>query len=198
MNLVDRAKNIIMTPKTEWAVVAGEQPNTGQIFVGYVLPLVLIPTVASILGWGLFGAGFGSSFTYGIATGLVTLISAFVGVYLTAFVIDLLAPTFASQKNLGRATQLVAYSYTPAWVGGIFNLIPLIGWIGGLFGLYGIYLLYLGIPHLMQTPKEKVIPYMVVSIIVLLVVYAVVGAIVGAIMFGLLGVSAFSSRMMGM
>jgi hypothetical protein len=198
MNLIDRVKNIIMTPKTEWPKIAGEQPNVGQILMGYVLPLALIPTVASILGWGIFGVGFGSSFTHGIARGLVTLISAFVGVYITAFVIDLLAPTFSSQKNLDRATQLVAYSYTPAWVGGIFNLVPLIGWIGGLFGLYGIYLMYLGIPHVMKTPQEKVIPYMIVSIIVLLVVYALVAAIVGGIMFSLFGISAVTSRVMGM
>ena len=198
MNLIDRVKNIIMTPKAEWQKIAGEEPNVGQIFTGYVLPLVLIPTVASILGWGIFGVGFGSSFTLGIAKGLVALISAFVGVYVTAFVIDLLASTFSSQKNPGRATQLVAYSYTPAWVGGIFNLVPLIGWIGGLFGLYGIYLMYVGLPHIMKTPQEKVIPYMIVSIIVLLVVYALVGAIVGGIMFSLFGISAVASGMMGM
>jgi hypothetical protein len=31
MNIVERAKNIIMTPKTEWSVIAGEQPNIAQI-----------------------------------------------------------------------------------------------------------------------------------------------------------------------
>ena len=30
MNLVDRAKNIIMTPKTEWPVIAAEEPNTNR------------------------------------------------------------------------------------------------------------------------------------------------------------------------
>ena len=193
MNLVDRAKSIIMTPKTEWPKIAAEEPNIGQIFTGYVLPLALIPVVASIIGWGFFN----HSFTYGIATGLVTLISAFISVYLAAFVIDFLAPNFSSQKNLGRAVQLVAYSFTPMWLGGIFNLIPIISWIGGLIGLYGLYLMYLGIGHMMKTPQDKVMTYLIVSILVLLVVYLVVGAILGAIMFGLFGVSALTSTMTG-
>jgi hypothetical protein len=190
MDLVSRAKNIIMTPKTEWPVIAGEEPNVGQILTGYVLPLALIPTIASILGFGLFSFGARGSFAWGIAMGLVQLITAFVGVYVTAFVIDLLAPNFSSQKGLGRAAQLVAYSYTPAWVAGIFLLIPVIGWLAGLAGLYGLYLLYLGLPHMMKTPQDKVVVYMVVSILVLLVVYFVVSGILSTIFLGIFGLSA--------
>jgi len=192
MNLIGRVKNILMTPKTEWQVISAEEPNTKQIFMGYVLPLALLPAVASALGWGIFGMGHGSSFAYGLSAGLVTLISAFVGVYLAAFIIDQLAPSFSSQKNMGRAVQLVAYSYTPAWVGGILNIIPVIGWIGGLVALYGLYLLYLGIPPIMKTPQDKTVPYMIVSIVVLLVVYLVVGAVLGMLVFGIFGVSAMT------
>ena len=148
MNLVDRAKNIIITPKTEWVTIAGEEPNIGQIFTGYVLPLALIPAVASVIGWGVIGSGvFGGSIIFGVAQGVIQLVLAFASVYIAAFVIDILAPNFGSQKNLGRAVQLVAYSFTPAWVGGVLNIIPLLGWLGGLFGLYGLYLLYVGFPN---------------------------------------------------
>ncbi|MEJ2495401.1 MAG: Yip1 family protein [Ignavibacteriaceae bacterium] len=127
MNLVDRAKNIIVSPKTEWDVVAGEEPNIQQIIVGYVIPLALIPAIAVILGWGLFGVLGYKSFTYGIALGLVQLLNAIIGVFLAAFVIDALATSFGSQKNLGRAVQLVAFSMTPAWLGGILSIFPAIG-----------------------------------------------------------------------
>lgn len=187
MDLVSRAKNIIMSPKTEWPVIAGEEPNVGKIFTGYVLPLALIPTIASILGFGLFSFGARGSFAWGIAMGLVQLITAFFGVYVTAFVIDLLAPNFGSQKNLGRSVQLVAYSYTPVWVAGVFLIIPIIGWLAGLAGLYGLYLLYIGIPHMMKTPQDKVVIYMVVSVLVLLVVYFLVSAILSTIFLGIFG-----------
>ncbi len=192
MNLVDRAKNIILQPKTEWGVIAGEEPNVGQIFTGYVLPLALIPAIASIIGWGLIGRGILSSFSYGIAMGIIQLISAFVVVYIAAFVIDFLAPNFGSQKGLGRAVQLVAYSYTPAWVAGIFYIIPVIGWLAMLAGLYSLYLLYLGLTPIMKTPPDKAVGYLVVSIIVLLIVYFVIGTILTMIVLAIFGLSALS------
>ncbi len=193
MNLLDRAKNIIVAPKSEWAAILAEEPNTSQIMTGYVLPLALIPAIADIIGWGVFGSGFIKSFSWGIAMGLVQFISAFIVVYLTAFIVNALAPSFSSEKNMGRAVQLVAYSYTPAWVGGILYIIPIIGWLGSLFGLYGIYLMYLGLPFTMKTPQDKAAIYLVISIIVLLIIYLIIGAILSAILLSIFGLS-----MMGM
>jgi hypothetical protein len=192
MNLVDRAKAIILKPKEEWPVIAQEEPNVGQIMTGYVIPLALVPSVAAVLGYGLIGMPFfGSSFTWGIGTGITTFVASVLGVYLTAFVVDFLAPNFGSQKNFGRAMQLVAYAYTPAWLGGILNVIPAIAWLGSLAGLYGIYLMYLGLPHTMKTPADKLVVYLVVVIIALIVIYIVLGAILGAIM-ATLGLGALS------
>jgi sterol desaturase/sphingolipid hydroxylase (fatty acid hydroxylase superfamily) len=192
MNIVDRAKNIIMTPKTEWTAIAAEEPNVGQIISGYVIPLALIPAIAAMLGYGLIGRGMASSFTWGIAMAIIGFVVALGGVYLTAYVIDMLAPNFGSQKNFGRAMQLVAYSYTPAWVAGILNIIPVLGVLVLVASIYGLYLMYLGFPHTMKTPDEKVVVYMVVSIVVLIVVYFVLTALLTAIVLGVFGLSAMS------
>ena len=193
MSLIDRAKNIMLSPKTEWEAVANEEANVQQILVSYVLPLALIPTVAVIIGWGVIGVWGFTSFNYGIAVGLVQLLNAFIAVLLTAFVIDALAPSFGSQKNYGKALQLVAYSMTPVWVAGILNIIPSIGWLGSLIGLYGLFLLYLGITPMMKTPEDKRVGYLIVSIIILLVVYFIVAAILTAILFAVFGLSAFTA-----
>lgn len=193
MNLVDRAKNIIVTPKTEWDAVSAEEPNIQQILFSYVLPLSLIPTIAVIIGWGLIGIFGFTSFTYGIAMGLVQLINAFLSVLIAGFVIDALAPSFGSQKNMGRAVQLVAYSMTPVWIAGILNIIPTIGWLAGLIGLYGLYLMYLGLAPLMKTPEDKKVGYLVVSIIILVVVYFVIAAILTAIFMAVFGLSILSA-----
>ncbi|RPH29684.1 hypothetical protein EHM92_09605, partial [bacterium] len=55
MNIVERAKNILMTPKTEWPVICSETPAIGEIMLNYVLPLALIPAVAQVIGYGLVG-----------------------------------------------------------------------------------------------------------------------------------------------
>jgi len=193
MNLVDRAKNMIVTPKTEWNAVAAEEPNTGQILTGYVLPMALIPTIAAFVGYSFIGIGFwGRSMTFGIVQALIIIINAFLSVLITSFVIDALAGSFGSQKSMGRAMQLVAYSMTPVWVFGILNIFPVIGWLGNLLGLYGLYLMYLGLTPTMKTPEDKKIGYLLVSIIILIVVYFVIAAILGAILFSIFGLTLLS------
>lgn len=192
MNLVDRARKIILTPKPEWQVIAGEAPNIGQIIAGYVIPLALIPFVGHVIGWGVIGGGV-TSFSIGIASGLVAFGVAIASVFLVAYVIDFLAPNFGSEKNLGRAVQLVAYSSTPGWVAGILHILPVIGWIATLASVYGLYLLYLGLPVTMKTPQDKVPVYLVISIVAVVVVYAAVSAIFGAIFFGVFGVTGLAT-----
>lgn len=193
MNLIERAKNIIVTPKTEWEVIAGEQPNTQQIMLGYVLPLALIPTIASIVGWGVIGILGFTSVTYGIAMGLVQLINAFLSVLIAAFVIDALAGSFGSTKNFGRAVQLVAYSMTPIWIAGILSIIPTIGWLSFLLGLYGLFLLYMGLSPIMKTPEDKKAIYLIIIIVVLIAVYWIFTLILTAIFFAVFGLSLLSA-----
>jgi hypothetical protein len=187
MNIVDRAKNIILTPKNEWQVIAGEQPDIKQIFTGYVLPLALIPVIAGIVGYTVIGRSGFRSFGLGLTMAIIQLVLAFVGVYITAFVVDLLAPNFGSEKNLGRAVQLVAYSFTPVWVAGVLYIIPVLGLLVVLASFYGLYLLYLGLPLMMKTPQDKVAVYLVVSIVVFIVVYAIISAVLSAIFFSIFG-----------
>jgi len=193
MNLVDRARNMILSPKTEWQAVAAEAPDTNQIIVGYVVPLAALQAICIAIGWGLIGGPFiGRSLPYGIGTALVALITAVIGVFISAFVIDALAPNFASQKSLGRAVQLVAYSMTPAMVGGLLGIIPMLSWVGALFGLYGLYVLYLGFPWIMRTPQDKVVVYLIVSIVVILVVYVILSMLLSGIVLTMLGVGALT------
>src|SRR5689334_872699 len=130
MNLINRAKNMLFTPKTEWMVVAAETPNPGQIVMGYVVPLALAGAVAAFIGFGLIGLGFlGASTTWGLMYALIILINSILSVYITAFVVDALAPSFGSEKNFGRSMQLVAYGATPTLVAGLFMILPLLAGI---------------------------------------------------------------------
>ncbi len=191
MNLIDRAKNIITAPKNEWPVIAEETPDVGSITTGYVLPLALISAAAAFIGYWLFGMAFFKGLSAGIAFGLQNLILTIVGVFVTALVVDLLAPSFGSEKDFGRSFQLVAYAYTPSWLGGILAIFPPIAVLGTLFGLYSIYLLYLGFPVVKKTPQDKVVVYMIVTAVVLILVYFVIGAILTSIIVGIFGLSMF-------
>ncbi|MEO8405304.1 MAG: Yip1 family protein, partial [Chitinophagaceae bacterium] len=117
------------------------------------------------------------------------LVGAIISVFISSFVIDALASNFGSEKNMARSVQLVAYSMTPAWVGGILNIVPALAIVGGLIGLYGFYLLYLGMPKLKKTPDDKLVGYYVVSLLVMLIVYMVIGYVISRVMMSAFGLS---------
>jgi hypothetical protein len=100
-----------------------------------------------------------------------------VGVFLVALIIDALAPSFGAQKNQLQALKVAAYSFTPAWLAGIFHLVPLLGILGLLAFAYTVYLMYLGLPVLMKTTKEKAVGYTAVVFVCAFVIFAVFGAI---------------------
>jgi hypothetical protein len=62
MNLIDRVKNILITPQKEWDVIKGEQPNISGIVTGYVLPLAGAAAVAAFIGYAFIGVSFGFGF----------------------------------------------------------------------------------------------------------------------------------------
>ncbi len=192
MNLIERAKNILLTPKTEWDVIDKETPDTQKILTTYVLPLVAVGTVAAFIGWGLIGKSIGygyklKSTELGIRYALIALIAGIASTFLMAFVVDALAPTFKSEKNFGKSFQLAAYSYTAGWVGGIFNILPSLAILGSLIGLYGLYLLYLGLPKLKKTPQDQVTGYFVASLVTMIVASFVIALILAAILVPKLG-----------
>jgi hypothetical protein len=182
MNLVERVKAIILTPKTEWPVIAGEPGDAGYLFTNYVAILAAIPAVCGFIGSVLAGAPVVAA----LVAAVIHYVLAFVTVYIVAWIVNLLAPTFNSQKDFASALKVTVYSYTPSWLAGIFLLIPRLGFLG-ILGLYGLYLLWLGLPPVMKTPAEKTIVYTIAIVVCAIVVAIVIGAIITA----LLGVHMF-------
>jgi hypothetical protein len=186
-NLIQRAINIITKPKEEWLVVSQEQPNTIKLIGGYAFVLALIPAISAFVKYGVIGVsimGYESqSISGGIQTALIQLLSAIIGVYLLAWVIDSLAPSFNSQRNFGRSLQLAVYSATPQWLAGILLLFSVTASVLiMLIGLYAIYLLAVGMPVLKGTPQEKVVGYVALTIIAMIGISFLLALILGAVL----------------
>jgi hypothetical protein len=192
VSLVDRAKNIILTPKTEWARIDAEPATVGSIFTGYVVILAAIGPIASLIGQQVFGIGaFGVTWkptiAYSIGSAVLTYILSLVAVYVAALVIDALAPSFGGTKDQVKAMKVAAYASTPGWLAGIFGIIPLLGWLALFGALYGLYLLYLGLPRLMRVAEDKAVGYTVVVVVVQIVLYFLAAFIVGALVASFFG-----------
>jgi hypothetical protein len=197
MNLIERVKNIIVTPNTEWRIIDQESDTPVSLLKSYLLPLGIAGAIAtfigsSFIGTTVLGVKVGGTIAFGLNQAVTSLLALVVGFYIAIYVIDMLAPTFKSEKDLNKTAQLVAYSNTPALIGALLTILPSVSWIGALFGLYGFYLLFLGLPVMKKTPEQQRIAYIIVSIIVMLVVYMVIGAILGTILSPIFGISPVS------
>lgn len=188
MNLVDRVKNLILAPAKEWEVIKGETWTVADLFTKYAILLAAIPAVAGFLGYTFFGLsygfgsiklGFGTSLTWAILTFILSL----VGVFALGFIIDALAPSFGSTKDMIASLKVAVFSSTPGWVVGVLNIFPALGILVAIASIYGLVLLYMGLERVKSVPKEKMVGYFVVVLIAAILVYVIVGAIVGGIAF---------------
>lgn len=196
--VIERAKAILLTPKTEWPVIAGEPATAGSLYKNYILILAAIPVVCQFLKQSLIGVSlpFIGTVRIGILAGISQMLFVYVltlaMLFVVALIIDALAPTFGGQKDQTQALKTITYAYTASWVAGVAYILPWIGWlIVFAGGIYGIYLLYLGLPHTMKCPPDKAVGYTVVVIIATFVLSIAIGMVaasvtgVGAMMSGM-------------
>ena len=182
MNLIERAKNICLSPKTEWEVISAETTETQALMLGYVAPLAAIGAVAGFVGNSIIGhssfflGNYRTPIFMGLGIAVLTFVMAFVAVFVLSLIINALAPTFGGEKSSAQALKVAVYSYTPAWIVGIFYLIPGLS-ILAVLGLYALYLLYLGLPKLMKSPEDKAIGYTAVVVICAIVLSIVIGVL---------------------
>lgn len=178
MNLIERAKNIVLQPKSEWLVIEGESTPVADLYKEYIVPLAAITPLAGIIGMSMVGVmGYRVPLASGIAYALTSYVLTLVGVFILALIIDALAPSFGGKKNQMQALKVAAYASTPGWLAGVLLILPMLGIITPLAELYGLYLLYLGLPVLMKAPQEKAVGYTVVVVVAAIVVMVVISGI---------------------
>jgi hypothetical protein len=187
MPIVQRIKGIILKPKEEWDVIAGETSSTADLLKNYALPLAGIGAVAGFIGSSIIGVTIPFIGTYrapmvsGLVGAAVGLGIQLASVFVLGLIVDALAPKFGGEKNSAQALKIAVYSFTPGWVAAALRVLPSLGILSALAGLYGIYVLYLGLPRLMKCPQEKAVTYTLLVVLCGIGIGLVAGLITGAV-----------------
>ncbi|GAM98533.1 protein of unknown function DUF1282 [alpha proteobacterium U9-1i] len=181
--LIDRVKNILLTPRAEWDRIEPEAADVNKLYMGYVLPLAALGAICGIIGMSVFGVGalgihVRVPIVEAVISGVIQTALYVAGVFVIALIANALAPTFGSTPNQGQAHKLMAYSFTAALLSGVFMIFPPLA-VLGLLGLYSFALLFIGLPKMMKTPDDKRMGYFATLVIVGIVVFIVMGAITG-------------------
>jgi hypothetical protein len=150
MNILAKAKGLLVEPGKTWVAIAAEPMTLGGAFAGYVLPLAAIPSIASAIGTFLGGnlPNFGElAFSYVIAV---------VSVLIMGKIMSPLAARFGATPDGNAGMKLAAFAPTGAWVGGLALIVPSIGGPLALVGaLYTLYLFYDGAQRLFPVAPVK-------------------------------------------
>jgi hypothetical protein len=180
MDIVARAKGLIMRPAEEWRIIATEPADTKGLFTGYAMPVSAIPAVAGFIGAALFAGLLGGALgvQIGVFALLLHAVAGYVlglaGVWIWGKIIEALAPRFGGVADEATAMKLAVYSPTAAWLAGGFAILPPLA-ILGIFGLYSLYIFWKGVPVVLRLPADKVLPFTATVIVVGIVVNIVVG-----------------------
>lgn len=185
MNIVERVKGFATDPKIEWRAIDAEQITVQDVFTKYVMILAAIPPAASFVGLCIVGSGaFGSTVRMplgaGVAYAALSYLLSLGWVYVLAIVIQSFSPKFEGHGEFIDALKIAAFTPTPAWIAGVFGIIPALSIIGNLVSLYSFYLLYTGLPALTEPPQDKEVPFfcvVVLTMIVLTVAFYVIAAL---------------------
>lgn len=181
-SLVERVKSILLKPNAEWPIIAAEPATVKGLFTGYAMILAAIGPIAGLIGGLAFG-GAGNIGALGLLVGaIVSYVLTLVAAFVLGFIIDVLAPSFGAQRNLEQSMKISVYGFTPVWVLGILNIVPVLGTLALIGVIYSFYLIFLGIKTVKTPPEDKAVIYAVVAIIAALIANLLVGMIGGLVL----------------
>ena len=182
----DRAIAVLTKPVEIWNTLKSEPTTIKDVYTKYLLVMVAIPAVCQFIGGVIAGFPLKGNFIGQVVFYIIGL----AGIWISAFVLEKLAPQFQGRADIGNTFKLVAYSSTPSYVAGFLALVPngLFGLLRSLISLYGFYLLYKGLPVMTDVPENKRLVYFLVSLATIFVIWVVIAAIAG--MFIMAGAAA--------
>ncbi|MEA3179947.1 MAG: hypothetical protein QOI59_3470 [Gammaproteobacteria bacterium] len=186
--IIQRARALLVSPRTEWPVIAAEPATAQELYREYFMILAAIPPICefvkvSILGYAWHGfrvyrLGIGA----GLTAAIVQYVTSLAAVYVLAVIVEALAPNFAGQPNRIQALKVAGYSYTAVWIAGVALILPGLSGLVALAGaLYSVYLLYLGLPSTMKVLPERATGYTAVVVLSGLVLGWIIAVITGGI-----------------
>jgi hypothetical protein len=186
--IIQRARALLVSPRTEWPVIAAEPATVQELYREYIMILAAIPPICefvkvSILGYAWHGfrvyrLGVGA----GLTAAIVQYVTSLAAVYVLAVIVEALAPNFAGQANRIQALKVAGYSYTAIWIAGVALILPGLSGLVALAGaLYSIYLLYLGLPSTMKVLPERATGYAAIVVLSGLVLGWIIAVITGGI-----------------
>jgi len=160
-------RDILLNTKDKWLKIESSKILSSRIYLEYALPIYIFSAMLSFIG------AYFNSYTWYFC--ILKMISVFtslsLGVFMSATLIQYIAPKKLKSKHKTQYFKLVIYSVTIlAIFKGIGNLFPPFSFfkqITLLGELYFIRIFWLGIEPMLQLKENKKISFLIISCLII-------------------------------
>ncbi|HET8875667.1 MAG TPA: Yip1 family protein [Casimicrobiaceae bacterium] len=158
--VVERARRILADPRDEWIKIAAEPATVQSLYTNWIMILAAIGPIALLLSM------------HPLQVAVAQYVRSLITTFVLALVVDALAPSFGGSKDFIASLKLTAYSYTAAWLAGVFNMLGALGDLVILIAtLYALYTFLVGAPVLNRSSPDKAVPFTLVVVLCAVVLF---------------------------
>lgn len=181
-SLIEKVKELLTKPAEFLVKAKDEQTSLKELIMGYAIYLAAIPALGNFIGYAVIGRSiFGHTVRYPMKYAVphailwyAASIALIIGV---VFITQKLSTSFGGNGDIDIAARAIVYSYTPAWVAGVFYIIPALSVIAMIAGFYSLYLLWISTEKILDIPENKRMTFMIVLVIAMVLVGLLTGVI---------------------
>ena len=186
--MISNAIGLFFRPKRQWKTIGAGSFSLASALI-YVAVLALLPCVSwyygiTQVGWTV-GEGDPIRLTAASAQVIIVLFycAMLISICVIGYMIHWMAHTYGADSSTAKGITITGFAATPLFVVSIVGFIPIV-WLHLLLGIvavcYAVYLLYLGIPIVMQIPKERgfLFSSAVLAVCLVIIIVIMVGSVI--------------------
>lgn len=155
---------LFLNPQAEWVRIANDDDSIAKHYLSFILIVAILPVAAWFVGLTKVGWSLGEDpikVTESSAMQILALfyLSMLGGVAFLGFMMHWMSKTYRAEScSYSKGLGIAAYSCTPLFVAGLCGFYPIL-WLDIILvtaaACYAVYLLYLGVPSVLNVPKER-------------------------------------------
>ncbi len=154
---------LFINPQAEWIKIGQDNDSVLKHYLGFILVIAVLPVIGWFYGLTRIGWTLGDhviKITENSAMQVLALfyLAMICGVGVLGFMVHWMADTYKAETNYGKGVGIAAYSCTPLFIAGACGFYPIL-WLDIILvtaaACYAVYLLYVGVPNVLNIPKER-------------------------------------------
>ena len=188
--MIQHAIGLLFQPRQQWEKVAQLSPGRINALLLYPCVMAIFPAIAwyygtTVSGWSVGEHGDTIRLTRESALQICMLfyLAMVTCIAVIGYFIHWMSETYGANSSIALGICVAGLTATPMFVAGLVGFVPVL-WLDMLIGAasvsWSVYLMYLGIPIVMQIPKERgfLFSSAVLAIAMVILICLMVGSVI--------------------